>query len=452
MAINVVDLAKEYLTSAVINKVSTVLGENPDNTQKAITGALPAVLGGLISKAEGPGGSDLLSSLLTQFGGTTTLPTSTETQTTSVIEGLIQNGGGLISSLFGDTQGAAVANAISTYSGVNASSATGLLGMAGSLLMNVLSRQTGASGGAGSLVNLLTSQKESMQSALPAGLGSLLGAVPGLGALSGMFGSAGTVASQVQSPTEATYRTIPDSVENTAVETSSGLSRLWPWLALVAGALLIWYFLRGCENKPTSTAAVTDSTSTMVHDATASVDSAASSAGAAIDSAATNVKDGAANAMSALGSFFTYKLPNGVELTIPESGIENKLVKFIENKQQPVDKTAWFNFNRLLFKTGKATLVPESKEEVKNIAEILKAFPKVAIKLGGYTDNTGSADLNQKLSQARAEAVMSELVTMGIAKTRLAAEGYGPEHPVATNDTEAGRAQNRRIAVRVTEK
>jgi K(+)-stimulated pyrophosphate-energized sodium pump len=86
------------------------------------------------------------------------------------------------------------------------------------------------------------------------------------------------------------------------------------------------------------------------------------------------------------------------------------------------------------------------------MAQILKAFPAVNIKIGGYTDNTGSAQTNKKLSQDRADVVMAELVQLGIDKARLAAEGYGPEHPVASNDTEAGRAENRRIAVRVTKK
>jgi len=76
----------------------------------------------------------------------------------------------------------------------------------------------------------------------------------------------------------------------------------------------------------------------------------------------------------------------------------------------------------------------------------------VAIKLGGYTDNTGNPQANQKLSADRANTVMNELIRLGIDPARLAAEGYGEQFPVAPNDTEAGRAQNRRIAVRVTKK
>ncbi len=142
----------------------------------------------------------------------------------------------------------------------------------------------------------------------------------------------------------------------------------------------------------------------------------------------------------------------GVMLDLPDVGkVEEQLLSFI-NSGKPVDKTTWFDFDRLLFDTGKATLKPESQLQLKNIAEILKAYPAVNVKLGGYTDNTGDANANLKLSGERAKSVEAELVKLGIADDRLESEGYGQEHPVAANDTDAGRAQNRRISIRVTKK
>jgi cytochrome c oxidase subunit II len=141
----------------------------------------------------------------------------------------------------------------------------------------------------------------------------------------------------------------------------------------------------------------------------------------------------------------------GLKLNVAADGIESKVMSFITGNT-PLDEKTWFNFDRLLFETGKSTLKSESQEQLKNIVEILKAYPNVNIKLGGYTDNVGHAANNLKLSDDRAKSVMTELVKMGIDKTRLAAEGYGQEHPVADNATEEGRSQNRRISIKVTKK
>lgn len=149
---------------------------------------------------------------------------------------------------------------------------------------------------------------------------------------------------------------------------------------------------------------------------------------------------------------YSKKLGSGFDLSGNANGIEAGLVGFIES-DKPVDKTTWFNFDRLTFKTGSAELdMDKSKEQLTNMNEILKAFPKVALKVGGYTDNTGDEAANMKLSQERANTVVTALVGMGTDKARLEAEGYGSQHPVGDNATEEGRAQNRRIAVRVTAK
>ena len=132
-------------------------------------------------------------------------------------------------------------------------------------------------------------------------------------------------------------------------------------------------------------------------------------------------------------------------------GVEASLLNFIKS-DKAVDKETWFDFDRLTFETGSATLKSESQEQLGNVAAILKAYPDVNVKIGGYTDNTGDAKANQKLSGDRAASVLRELTKLGISANRLEGEGYGQEHPVASNDTEEGRAQNRRISIRVTKK
>ena len=86
------------------------------------------------------------------------------------------------------------------------------------------------------------------------------------------------------------------------------------------------------------------------------------------------------------------------------------------------------------------------------MAEVLRAYPTTRIRICGYTDNTGNPEINLELSQERAANVGAELVRLGVAPDRLDAEGYGEQHPVADNSSETGRAQNRRIALRVTQR
>ncbi len=98
------------------------------------------------------------------------------------------------------------------------------------------------------------------------------------------------------------------------------------------------------------------------------------------------------------------------------------------------------------FDTGKSTITPESAQAIGEIAKLLKADPGLKIHVVGHTDNTGGVDSNIKLSQERAEAVLQALVRdHGIAAARLRAFGCGLYAPVASNDTEEGRAKNRRV-------
>jgi outer membrane protein OmpA-like peptidoglycan-associated protein len=153
-----------------------------------------------------------------------------------------------------------------------------------------------------------------------------------------------------------------------------------------------------------------------------------------------------------LGTLVDATLPDSTTLHIPERGVEGKLLAFIKDPFRTPDKISWFDFDRLLFDTGSATLQPQSAEQLNNIAAILKAYPAVHLTIGGYTDNTGNAAQNIKLSQDRADSVVNQLEQMSIAPDRLVAKGYGEDHPVGDNATAEGRALNRRISMLVTAK
>lgn len=99
----------------------------------------------------------------------------------------------------------------------------------------------------------------------------------------------------------------------------------------------------------------------------------------------------------------------------------------------------------IYFDTGKSDLKPESEQAMKEIIKLLKSEASLKVYVVGHTDNVGSLDANMKLSQDRGEAVVQALVRGGIESSRLRAFGNGPYAPVTSNDTEEGRAKNRRV-------
>jgi len=472
MTLNLLDTAKGYFTDAVISRVSSSLTENPEAIQKALTGALPVVIGSLIARSHTPDGPDTLTELSQEL--------VTDQPTTDDPEALLARGDGISTALFG-TGTSTISTTLARFAGIKDQSATSLLGMVGALCVGLLGRQFMGQGGnipGGSLVSWLSSQRESVSAAMPAelaplmgdttdtsGLGNLLGGLSGA-ASSGVTGAASAVGSAMVGVSdtpplpERPNRVASTPAYSDTLADQGKRTTVWPWVvaaAVVAG--LLFFFLGGNETDTDTIATTNDTTAASVQDATAVLDSTATSTGPLVDSASTAISaaaDSMAKALAAsaaaLGTFAPKKLPDGIELNIPANGIENKLIAFIDDPAKMVDQTTWFNFDRVQYETGSAKLKPESREQLQNIAAILKAYPAIALKVGGYTDNTGNAAANKTLSQSRAEAAVAELVRLGVDSARLEAEGYGQAHPVASNKTDEGRAQNRRTAVRVTKK
>ena len=157
-----------------------------------------------------------------------------------------------------------------------------------------------------------------------------------------------------------------------------------------------------------------------------------------------------------VGDLFQLSLFDNTMLEVGKNSSEAHLVKLIEDKSLTTPeqfKENWITLDRTYFKTGSDELTEGSEQQLKNIVAILKAYPKVAIRLVGYTDNTGSAEGNLKLSERRANSVLNKLVALGANKAQLSAQGYGQEHPICeANDTDECKAKNRRIDIRLTAK
>jgi len=108
--------------------------------------------------------------------------------------------------------------------------------------------------------------------------------------------------------------------------------------------------------------------------------------------------------------------------------------------------------DHIYFQTGKATLMPESDDELDQVYRFLDNNPSMKLEISGHTDNTGSLRINQRLSRERARAVVNHLVERGISEEMLISEGYADTQPVASNDTVEGRKQNRRVEFKVISK
>jgi outer membrane protein OmpA-like peptidoglycan-associated protein len=105
--------------------------------------------------------------------------------------------------------------------------------------------------------------------------------------------------------------------------------------------------------------------------------------------------------------------------------------------------------DELQFPSGSAELPDGELPTLDRIAELFKQRPDLTARVEGHTDSLGSAEVNQTLSQQRAEAVMQALAERGVDAARLSARGYGADRPIASNATDAGRSENRRVEIHV---
>ncbi|WP_227765924.1 OmpA family protein [Hymenobacter sp. 15J16-1T3B] len=430
MSQNIIDEVRSYFSDGVVQQTSTALGEDSSRIRSALMGLAPLVLGGVLRRAEQPGGSAEVFDMAQQAHSSGLLD-----QVGNLLTG---DGGGwasrgtefLRSSLGAQYQPAT--ETIATGSGANSGIVSRLAGVAVPVVLGLLGRHAAQNNlDASGLSSWLTSQRASILGALPFGLGSLLGGVGGAASVAGAVRDTGYAA-----------RSVATETAPAAVRASRPW---WPWLLLLLlGAGLLYYlFGRNRAEEPT-----TATTTTTVDTTT--------TAAAPVPAAPTGRYDEATgNYIYDTGANTDVKLPDGTVLQVGSNSTEARLFNFLNDASQTVsdDKTqGWMSLDRVYFDTGKATLTAASQQQLQNIAAILKAFPNAAIKLGGYTDNQGRADANLTLSADRANAARKAVMTNGIDAGRVAAEGYGQEHPLASNDTPEGRAQNRRVDVRVTKK
>jgi outer membrane protein OmpA-like peptidoglycan-associated protein len=384
------------ITPGVVSSASNYFGESSASTERGLSAATASVMAGATRLASSDGGLGL-SALMREH--------AVSQDVLGNIGGLFTRGGAgsslassgqqVLGELFGSRTGE-IASALESFAGIKSSTAGSMLSMAGPLVLGSLARyQASQSLTSAGLASQLASQRDSLTRYLPPGVAGIAGVAPPLGA-------ATASTSQRAAPH------IMGFASGTATTTHYGTERnrwLLP-LLLLAGlvALAAWLTTRNRSPLP----------------APASV----------------SVPAGV-------------RLPNGSMLDVQPNSLNYNLATFLSHGSA-AELPRTFVFDRLNFPTASAQLSADSVPTVTALASILKAYPNAAITLTGHTDNTGDAEANRKLSLDRANTVRDQLVSAGIDSNRITTEGYGQDRPVGSNDTEGGRAQNRRTELTVT--
>jgi OmpA-OmpF porin, OOP family len=142
------------------------------------------------------------------------------------------------------------------------------------------------------------------------------------------------------------------------------------------------------------------------------------------------------------------KIEDMIKKHIPKEVIK-EVVREVQ-VEKPVAGTKWVLFG-VNFEFNKSSLLPQSYPILEHAVDVLKHNPKLKVEILGHTDNVGSEDYNLKLSRERAETVKNYLVSRGIEGNRLTTTGLGESNPVSDNNSDQGRAMNRRIEFKVVE-
>ena len=393
MAVNLLEMLQGSLGPTLAREASRYLGESETATRSAVGAALPALLAGLAQQGSTSSGAAELFRTLTGSRIDTGFMNNLGGMLAGGDKSVLSLGGTLLSSLFGDRTGA-MTSAISSISGMKSSSVSTLLALAAPAVLSFLKSYLLQNKlDVGGLASLLGGQREHLRSALDDRITSALGFASPSAFLSSLTAQATGAAERVGSGVTRVGAYAADTVDRIPAAVPV-FRRPWFWGALAALALLAWVLM---QNWPTTTR----------------------------------------TAMKAVD------LPGGRKVEVPAGGFLDSLTSYL--KGGSITSPRSFTFDDLHFETGSATLTGASKTQLALLADILKAYPNVSVSVRGHTDNTGDPVANKKLSADRAAAVKDTLVAQGIGATQITSEGYGPEQPIASNDTEEGRARNRRV-------
>jgi outer membrane protein OmpA-like peptidoglycan-associated protein len=355
------------------------------------------------------------------------------------MEALIKHGQAVLSSLFGGKLNAVV-DLITRSSGIKSSSAASLLGMLAPLLMGVLRKETVSQGlSPASLTDLLTGQKDAIARLAPAGLSHALG----LKSLTDLV----SAADSIKMAGAGAAREVGRTAAAAASEGSAWLRWAAP-LALLAAVLLGLYYWSGGQGEPVRNPAgppeIAQATRVGVDAARKATERATQGVQ---DAGQLLTQDGKALIETA-SHRVSLSLPGNIKLDVPENSYLQAMVRYFNDgagTREPKSLVA----DNLNFEGNTTKLSVDSSTAITSLATIMRAFNTAKLKIEGHTDNVGDPAQNRKVALERATAVKDALVKAGAPADRITVEGVGPDRPIASNDTEEGRAKNRRVELAV---
>src|SRR5262245_43646092 len=407
---NLLDLVKGYLTPDIINQAAGTVGESAAATQKTLGVAVPTLIGSLSELASTSGGVNRITQMLSdgKFDGSALGNIGSMFGGGVATQAAMGTGKGILQNLLGSHLDS-VTDLIARTGGVRPTSAASLLALVAPLIMQIIGKQRASMGSSSSALSaFLGGQSSFLSGLLPAGLASMLGWSSLTSAAGSAASAVGSAASAAGAHVERAAREVVGAVPTPQVR-SSWLIPLAFLAALVVVALGYMWSWQGST---------------------------------------TGVKQAAQSVARKMADL---QLPGGAKISVPEGSFNFGLATWLASTSD-IAVPKRFVFDNLNFETGTTTLTPDSIGTLDSLVAILKAYPPVVVGLEGHTDNTGDPAANQKLSLDRADAVKSQMVSSGIEGSRIATAVLGADKPLASNDSDEGRAKNRRLELVVTKR
>lgn len=459
---NILNSLKDLANDELMAKVSLALGVDEKNLSKVIQASIPTLLGGILytdSKKhhtlvnifeQAARNDNLMGDMLSNVAGGN-VPANDIMQS-------------VLNAIFWEKK-SGVINILTNLGGTKVESVEIILGFVGGLVASFFGSKMKTDGlNFGDLLDLLAQEKENIMVALPDGLATTLGLSKGPAeavqhVMKNTTNANNAAMLAVAVPVSESTRAADNAtqvVKNRVSDTT--MKWLWPLILLAGLAIGLLYFLKGCNHVGVKEDLEQIEGSVGVVD-----EQVANTSSDLVDTAVATNASGVLNEdgdwIATKGALVTLKTEDGRLIETNKGSVAEKLYQFAMDQSAVPDKNRpsnWFNFDGLLFQSGSSILKSGAEKEIATTVDVLNAFPKLKIKIGGYTDNSGDPNVNLKLSESRARMVYQTLLNKGAQKTSFdskAFEGYGDQYPICTtNGSEACKAQNRRIAVVVISK